>query len=278
MKTAIRETIIAGNCIYRRIISKRTPVEPGKKRAQKSEATIEAVERINQRAAERDLSIKINYNFIPGDYHLVLTYSKEPTLEEAKQNCNKFKRKYHKRGKELGIHTKLIESTEYLNKRVHHHIICTHMDLNEIVKLWPYGIVRTSVLNNSKDYRKLANYIIKETSKTFRSDNAANRRRYNCSRSIENPVVKREEVSSKQLSADPKPLPGYFIDQDSVTRYENPITDTPHLEYIMVALDATYSRKKWTAGHAVKYKVGRYDNWIRKHREKQIELITSSEE
>lgn len=227
--------------------------EKGKKRAPKINPTPEDVRKVNDRNAEKELGRTIDNNFIPGDWHLVLTYSgKEPTQEEAKDHFDKFKENLRKKFKSLGIILKWVAVTEYSHDRIHHHIVCSKIDFEILTALWPHGDVRPSILKQHRNYRKLAAYLIKETSKTSRLPESVNRRRYNCSRTIVKPEVRYEYVSSKDIEDDPEPIKDYYIDQDSIRRGWHEVTGYPYLEYTMLPLIEDEPRiKKWRRGKKV---------------------------
>lgn len=268
----IQETIQAGCLVFRRLIG-RKPSGQKQKREAKQNITIEEVEKINEKYSERDLQIKLHHNFKYGDIHIVFTYSgEEPSKEQAKEDLKKLKRELRKLYRKHGILLKWIAVTEYENKRIHHHFVLTGgIDVLEISKIWPHGFIRPAFLDNTGDYRKLGNYLIKETSKTFRNDDAVGKRRYSCSRSITMPPVIREEVKVSKLLAEPKPIKGYYIDQDSIYKGVNPITERQYIEYIMVALELEPPRKKFR-GKKRKYKKDSADKWIKQHLQYQTKL------
>jgi hypothetical protein len=245
----MKDVTVAGKTIFVRLSNKRKKRIPGEKREDRKQASPEKIEKINQKNAERILAILINYNFQPGDYHIVLTYSgEEPSKEQAKKDLEKFKRQLMKLYKQKGIIMKWITATEYENTRIHHHIVLTGgIDLLEITKIWAHGFIRPVHLDDTGDYRRLASYLIKETSTSFRKADAVSRRRYNCSRSIVRPMVSEDEVSAAQIK-DLKPVAGYYIDQDSIYHGENPITGRPYVEYIMVSLTEIPRITVWNRG------------------------------
>lgn len=267
-----KKATVAGNTIFIDVKGSGKKV-PGGKRTEKEKVTPEQIEkmrRINQRNSEKSLCMLINHNFGPGDLHLVLTHSgKEPTPKEAEKELKKFFDRFRYLSKKEQTFLKWIRVTEYKNARIHHHIICNgDISLEKIVQLWTRGFVRPTFLDNTKDYRKLAAYLIKETSKTFRNPDAPQKCRYSCSRSIVKPEPRQEEVSASHL-LDPKPITGYYIDQDSIYRGKNPITGQPCLEYVMVSLDAEPRLKKWNRGKKVKFQT----ELFKINENEQIEMI-----
>lgn len=270
--SAIRETVVAGNLIFTKI-TMRTKRVPGQKREKRNRPTIEAVEKINQKNAVKDLAIKLNYNFNHGDLHIVLTYSgNPPTPKEAEEHLTKMKRKMRTECKKAGVALKWIGATEYENTRIHHHLVCNYTDVKKIAELWSHGKVFIRTLEKNGDYRKLAEYLIKETSKTFRKRDSGRKRRFTCSRTIITPDAKQEEISAANLIKDPKPTKGYYIDPDSIYKGMNPFTGRPYLEYVQISLTEKPRLNSWRKGKKRKLHIENYDKWISKNRAYQVSL------
>ena len=266
-----RYTTAAGMTIFVRLAAAIDAI--GGKRRKKENPTAEAVQKYNLKKAIRDLAILLNANFSGGDLHITLTYrGDEPNGEEAKRQLNNFWKRLRRAYRGIGKELKWVAATEYKNKRIHHHIVINKgIAIEEIAKIWGNGILRTSVMDESGDYRKLAEYMIKETEKTFRETDAAQRQRYSCSRNLVRPITKKEEVSAATMLRKPKPVKGYYIDQDSIYEGTNPVTGMPYREYVMIALDAEPRLSIWQRGERVKELAG--DVWIRqKEREQQLKI------
>lgn len=273
-----RETIIAGSTGFIRIAGVADKTISGKRKS-KQKPTPEAVKEINRIRSERSLQIKINYNFKPGDIHLVLTYAKEePTKAEAAKELRNFKDRLRRLYKKNNIEFKWICVTEYLNKRIHHHMIVPNIDASEIDKLWIKGYIRPVYLDSTGDYRKLASYLVKETDKTFRNADAASKQRFSCSRNIKNPPVKVERVSASALVRDPKPPKGYSIDEDSLYRGINPVTGVPYMEYVIVSMLPVPRLSIWPRGVKKKYKEKYYDKLLKEISEYQTRFVFDDEE
>lgn len=58
-----------------------------------------------------------------------------------------------------------------------------------------------------------------------------------------------EEVSPRMLTEDPVAWKGYYIDRDSVRRYEHPVTGLEYVEYMMIAETEKPRIKKYYKGH-----------------------------
>ena len=246
----VRETTIAGKIIHRKIL-----IPSGnhkQKRRGRLNVTKESVKRNNMRLAIWRLWMLLAKNFDSTGSHVTLTYSgAEPTKEQAaadrKKMIAKLRKEFRKKGKEL----KYVVVTEYKNKRIHHHIVINSQDVGLITKLWGKGIVRITALKKEGDYYKLAEYLIKETEKTFRDPDSQHKQRYSRSRNLIMPQTKRDETSLKEMMEDPTPISGYYIPKDRVRRYEHPVTGIDHLEYIEVALEKPRNYKVWPRGKVV---------------------------
>lgn len=108
-----------------------------------------------------------------------------------------------------------------------------------------------TAMDDSGSYKALSEYLIKETSKTFRDSDSVHKRRYTASRNLVRPVIKREAVDAQELLDDPKPIAGYYIPKETVRRFEHPVTGVEHVEYYMVALHEPRKYKVWPRGIAV---------------------------
>jgi hypothetical protein len=216
-----------------RTVNKKIP------RSKNKNSTPEDVRKVNERNAERNLRRLINTNFKYQDIHLVLTYKKEnrpETPQEAKKDLEKFLRKlrgyFKKRNKEL----KYITVTEYKNKAVHHHLVINSMDTRDLTNLWTHGQPRPTYLDSSGQYGQLASYLIKETSKTFNTEERVYGKRWCPSRNLEQPEVKKRIISANNWQKDPKPKKGYYIEADSKRSGTHELTGYPYQEYRMIKI------------------------------------------
>lgn len=227
--------------------SKRTGA---KVKGKKEKPSPEEMEKVNQFNAERKLRIKINANFGVDDPFIALTYRKDerPTPEEAKKNIEKFFNSLRKGYKKLGVDLKYINVTEYKNKAIHHHILINHiegMDTSKMVRtLWKFGRPGFKYLDNTGQYKDLAAYIIKETSKTFKENDGGHKQRYSCSRNLIMPEPKVEIVKANKWLADPKPKKGYYIDQDTVYNGVDKFTGREYQRYTMIKISDNKQERK----------------------------------
>lgn len=207
---------------------------------EKRKPTPAEMEEVNRKKAVKKLRRKIKANFEQTkDFHMVLTYRKtnRPDPEQAKKNLNNFiqnmRRAYRKSGTEL----KYIIVTEYENKAIHHHLIINGIPdtIKLVSKYWPYGHPNFTPLWEEESMGELADYLIKETDKTFRSGRYQ-KQRYRCSRNLVDPVCRTEVVMAHTFRKDPKPIKGYYIDKNSIVTGVTEEFGYPYQYYTMVKI------------------------------------------
>jgi hypothetical protein len=214
---------------------------PGQKRGGRTKPTREQIRRQNERNAEKKLRRLINSNFREDDLHLILTYKREerPSPQLARDKLKKFLEKLRNRYKKYGKELKYIVTTEWEGKAIHHHLILNDLVTGKITtnkmvrELWEWGRPMFSLLDDTGDYKDLAEYIIKETAKRFREEENPNKQRYSCSRNLIRPQPEVEIVKASTFCKDPKPMRGYYIVKDSLVTGVNPYTGFLYQFYTM---------------------------------------------
>ncbi len=166
----IQKTTIAGDTIE---IEKTRSARFGKRipRGGNEGKTPKAAKEVNRRNAIKQLTRLINASYKPNDLHIVLTYAdaylpKNP--KEGQKLLDKFKRGMRKEMQDQGKDFMYIAVTEGLAKRLHHHLVINATDIETLTACWPWGKVRIYPLDPSREYSKLAEYLVKETDRTFR--------------------------------------------------------------------------------------------------------------
>lgn len=223
----------------------------GQKRRNKRKPTPEEIAKQNQWIAERTLRRLINNNFGPGDWHMVLTYQrdKRPLVEETKKIIKKLLAAMRKDFKKLGKELRYIMVTEWENKAIHHHIIIENIVVGEMTtaklakKNWKFGRPKFSMMDDTGEYKDLAEYLIKETSKTFRDEDNPNKLRYTRSRNLDIPEAVEEDIHKSDLSKEPETLPGYYIDKNSIVEGTGR-EGKPYRYYTMVRTKADTADKR----------------------------------
>lgn len=210
----------------------------GKKtlRGSKMEKTPENMRKVNDRNACKKLQRLINTNFGANDLHTVLTYAPENRAEnpaEAKKDLQKFfrklKREYKKAGKEL----KYVAVTEYGQRSMHHHLVINSgLDVAVMQKLWGLGKIRFTLLDDSGDYDRLAQYLLKQTRKTFNDpEKSVFAKRWCASRNLARPTVEPSVVKADSWRERPVAPKGYFVITDSIKEGVSDVTGWPYQYY-----------------------------------------------
>lgn len=205
--------------------------------------TSEEIALANMRQAVRKLARKINANFRPGDWHVTLTYRKEarPSPEDAKKIIRQFISRMRGRYRRAGFQFRYILVTEYENRAVHHHLIINQVNDGEktsadwVRDCWKgNGNPKFVGLYDTGEYQGLAEYLIKETDKTFRK--SPEKQRYTCSRNLVEPNPERITRTVKKMwELDPKPRKGYYIAPDSIYNGFDRM-GYPYQRYVLIKL------------------------------------------
>ena len=226
---------------------------PGEPRKAKRKRTDADIERQNEWLAEKNLRRILNANFKEDDWHLIPTFTKDnrPTSNaEARQIIRKFLADIRKDFKKMGKPLKYVCAYEKGERGApHFHIVINNEEGNglntaKIVrKHWKYGKPKLISMDDTGDYRELAQYIIKQTKKVFRDEDAVFKARYTCSKNLERVEPEVEELgrywskNTRKIEV-PEHLAeqGWYIDADSVIDGINQITGK-HYQYYTLRRD-----------------------------------------
>ncbi len=241
------EKVIAGMVIEtRKKYSARFGIK-GIPRSDNLNPTPEDVEKVNQDNAERSLRQRINANFQSGDFHLVLGFDKNwnPTPQEARQVFEKFIRHARALYKSEGLELKYIfamERGQTGQHKIHFHMVINYIDTRKLSSIWPWGRIKPFPLDDSGQYSKVASYIIKRTSKTYKSGDSPYKKRWSPSRNLMIPIPDNEVVSHARWRKEPKAIWEYYIEKDKTVSGISKITGYPYQFYSMVKIQP--DRKK----------------------------------
>ena len=199
--------------------------------------TPEQIKESNDRQARKKLTRLINANFADGDLFLTLTYQKAPTVDEARNEVKKFVRNLKGRYERRGSPLKWILVTEYENKRIHHHLVVNNPDdfnaTKQISECWKKnGAVNSKALYGDGQYKKLAEYMVKETEKSINKGEIT--QRWTSSRNLIRPKPKVRKIRANSWQPNPKPKKGYRIDEETIVNGVNGYTGHAFQSYTMV--------------------------------------------
>lgn len=211
-------------------------------RMPKVNQTPEAMQKVNERNAVKKLRRLLNTNFGHNDMHLILTYemSKRPDCkEDAKKDIEKFLRNLRKRYKKAGYELRYVSVAEYGKRSIHFHLVINKgISINELAETWPHGRIHVHPLDNSGDYSQLAEYLIKQTRKTFNDpDRAIYKKRWSSSTNLKQPEAIVEVVKSESWKEMPIAPAGYYLITDSIYTDVSDLTGYPYQYYKCIAID-----------------------------------------
>lgn len=231
-------------------VSKRYPGNhgaPGKPRQKKREPTPEEMDKVNRWKRRRDLRRLVDLNFVEGDWHVVLTCTKEnrPSAEEApkviRQFRDKLKREYKKQGWELKY---IISCGMGKHGAVHWHMIVNNMQNEKtsttklIGKLWSRGRPHYTALDDSQDHSRLADYILEQTEGKWNDDEAKfEKLAYIRSRNLIKPIEKREKVRASRWKSEPDVPKGWYLVKESLVNGINIFTGLPYQRYTIKKIE-----------------------------------------
>ena len=253
--------------------------------AESHRPTREAVQKYNQKLAERELARILNANFQPRDLHLVLTYRRGERPDEAgaKRDLDNFieraRRYYRKRGKEF----KWVATTARGERgALHHHLIISRMDVLDLPQLWSGGYHYTP-LYRYPDYTALAVYIAHQNRSVLTGDGVIRRRRWSGSKNLVRPKPEVKQVDAKTWREPPKPVKGYIISPESIDAGINPVTGIPYLFYRMVripdnAAATTEDGVRLRGKKAIRYLHDQNERDIREHWNPQERCLRNIEQ
>lgn len=254
-----RYVTLAGRTILIRESASTCAGGKGKKRRPKENVTPEAVAKVNRVNRMRELTAKLNHNFVPGDLWITLTYENDPSFganlsrEECMKRFRNFRKNIQRWAKKAGIVIRMIDSFGLGERlgRPHHHAVMSDVPTEILRKYWKSGMVHIELLHGF-NYQKVARYMLKNAEL---AKDGKIRRAFNCTRNIATPQTRRQIMQSSEVTRDVediKPFKGYQVDRDSINKYEHPIFEIECIEYIMVSLEPEPRLSRWSKGRRVR--------------------------
>lgn len=216
----------------------------GKKRLKRKKPTEEQIEKQNQYNREKKLRRIIKNNFVEDDYWVLITYKKgyRTTIKEAKADFTKFCRLLRKEYRKRGYELKWIVRTEVGKKgAAHHHFLVNRIPDGDVLikncwrKITGAGFPSYKHTHEEGGFKALAWYITKPPDESGEESI----RNYSRSRNLTIPEPEIKRALKKEMVNYPIPIPGYYIDPDSVSMGVNPITGQEYQHYIMYKLGSS---------------------------------------
>lgn len=213
---------------------------PGMKREPKRKKTPAEMAKQNHWRKCRELRRTMELNFGAGDWHVTLTCRKEdrPTKEDAGKLIRYFRDKLRKIYKTQGWELKYLITCETGERgAVHWHMIVNNVHntytstAKMIRELWEWGRVYFTPLDDTGDYRRLADYIVKETAKRIENEETVEKLSYMASRNLIRPKVQREKVRAMAWKKQPSIPKGWYLVPGTLVNGINKFTGLPYQHY-----------------------------------------------
>jgi hypothetical protein len=212
---------------------------PGQSRDKRRKKTPEEMRKQNQWRKEREVRRLIELNYEGDDFHVILTCTKEnrpENNEQAKKIIRKFRDDLKNDYKKHGWICKYIITEEVgVRGAIHWHMIINnmHSDITTTEKLirkhWKMGRPHVTPLDDSGDYKKLAEYILKQSGDQEEGD--TRKTSYMCSRNLIRPVVRKEKKEARSWRKDPKAPKGWYVVANTLINGLDKFTGLPYQHY-----------------------------------------------
>lgn len=238
----IKEVCVAGDTIeVEKYYSVRWNCK-GEKREKRTEQTPEAVKRINQRIAGKNLRRLLNNNFQDGDLLIRLDFHKvhPKDSEEIQKYITKAIRKMKAEFAKTGNEMKYVYVKEVGPKGSRHiHMVVNKCSTDLLVKCWPYGGIHIDPLNTNGQYSKIAEYFIKYASKTEETEGKLIGKRWYASRNLKKPTVKKTVIKANRFRQAIKVPKGFYLEKESFRSGVSELTGFEYLSYTMIKAKVT---------------------------------------
>lgn len=223
------------------------------KRRKKSKPTTEQQQEINRRIAERNLTRILNANFGKDDWYVTYSFAKDkrPASPEAfRAIVKRFLRALRKVYKAAGVPFRYVWVAEMGERGAAHvHMVQSGISLEQIRRIWSYGYMTVKPMDPSGSYWRLANYFIKYSDKTMRTEGRLQGKRYNCSKNLRHPKPEKTKIRKRRkFDADNIRVPkGWYLELDTVESGVD-ANGYEYLRYTLVMLSDYAERKKQRRG------------------------------
>ena len=184
--------------------------------------------RYQDKRAERVCEWKLTENFEEDDLWITLTYQKASVIdsEKARKDISLFlaylRRAYKKESNELRY---IYTAGRGKRGNIHFHMVLNKFDTAVIAKIWRnitgggvhFRHLYTEFNNYGQvNYKKIANYLIKNSRETFYSADKIHKKRFCASINLKMPRLEKNIINAKQWKKEPTTIKGYILDKESI--------------------------------------------------------------
>lgn len=208
-------------------------------RRKKENKTSEAQKKVNHRQAVKKLTWILNENFDETSLYITWEYKKEnrpESKEELRADVDKLLRDIRKVYKKDGQEAKYVWVAERGERGATHiHMVLNEIDTRKLRDCWKKGFINIKPLDDTGQYRKLAEYFVKYSEKTMKTCEGFGGRRYNSSRNLKIPRPQRHPVLSRNAYNHTIEVPqGWYLDKDSVAEAWHEVTGFMYFTYTLI--------------------------------------------
>lgn len=211
----------------------------GGSRRQKENKTSEAQKKVNSRQSIKKLTWLLNENFDGSSIYVTWSYEKDKRpagKDELRADVDKLLRDIRKTYRKNGKEAKYVWVAERGERGAAHiHMVLNEIEIAKLKTLWKKGWIDIKPLDDSGQYRKLAEYFVKYSEKTMKTTEGFGGRRYNSSRNLRIPQPTRRTCSSRNQYRHTIEIPqGFYLDKDSIREAWHEITGYMYFTYTLI--------------------------------------------
>lgn len=208
-------------------------------RRKKENKTSEAQKRVNSRQAVKKLTWEINENFDGTSLYITWSYdkAKRPDSKKAlREDVERLLRYIRKIYKKEGRSAKYIWVAEVGERGAAHiHMVLNEIDAAKLKKGWNKGWITIKPLDDSGQYRKLAEYFVKYSEKTMHTCKGFTGKRYNASKNLKIPQPVKTTVRSRNAYSHTIEIPrGYYVDKESIAEAWHEVSGYMYFTYTLI--------------------------------------------
>lgn len=218
--------------------SPRADIKEGSRR-KKENKTKEAQKLVNIRRVIKKLTRILNANFDDTSLYITFSYIKDKrplTKEELRKDIDKLLRKFRTLYKKQSKVLKYVWVAEVGERgAVHIHAVVNEIETSQLKNVWSKGWISIKPLDSSGQYRKLASYFVKYSTKTKKTEKEITGRYYNSSKNLIIPEPKKEVVSGRNAYNHKITVPsGWYLDKESVVEAWHEVTGYMYFTYTLI--------------------------------------------
>lgn len=208
-------------------------------RRKKANKTSEAQKKVNSRQAVKKLTWILNANYDGTSLYVTWSYAKDKrpaSIEELRKDVDKLLRNIRRIYKADGQQAKYVCVVEVGERGATHiHTTLNSIDVRKLKDCWDKGWIDIKPMDDSGQYRRLAEYFIKYSEKTMKTAEGFSGKRYSSSRNLIIPQPQKTTCRSKNAYSHKIEIPqGWYLDKDSIREAWHEVTGFMYFTYTLI--------------------------------------------